>query len=1185
MGPLAVATMVSDGIGESSSKKLHPFFVKGALREPESQNDDTLSADLDTNGQDASLTTIEEDEVRRKRRKTNPPAQDEAGQKKRGRPRGSKGASKGDLGNKTLETVISNKEAVESVANDIPTPPLSDISVIPSEQPLVSDASNPPSTTPAMADSAAPTTPPKNQKILRFNLKTGTLGSPPKPKKPALPSRIVTIKYGHDETTRAETGDKITQILEGKMQLPKTPTKQRASRASKKSSEAASQQSSANKSTHPFFTGKPANKTSSTGKRETAAVHQKDPPARHSVFMSTPVSPRKARVPFTTDKIPSFGSKAGITKVPGAMQPLWPPRDMSHIRGLDLPVEGKQNAYASPSHSRKSKGSIVTISASESVLTHLVHHMDLELVRETLPSDDNSFAPAPKELRIPARHFESGRKLQRRLRPQLRTYKSESSSQDLSGSQDEQKRRNHPAIKQLYDALESQLSAYDRSTCETLAWAQKYAPATAQQVLQAGKEGLLLKEWLETLKVQSVDTGNNDSNGSKGKGKSDTAPRKKRKKNKLDGFIVDSDEEANAMDELSENEDDWTPAGPGLSKKTVIRCGDAASKGNKGPVRLTNAAVVSGPHGSGKTAAVYAIAKELGFEIFEINSSTRRSGKDILEKVGDMTRNHLVQHRAEQPSEENAEDEVSRDLKSGKQGMMTAFFKPKPTDAPKQPPKQAAKSPEEQPATVVKGSSSRSQKQSLILVEEVDVLYEEDKQFWATLMGMITQSKRPFILTCNDESLVPLQSLSLHGIFRFSPPPSDLAVDLCLLIAANEGHALQRAAVESLYRSRNHDLRAVITELNYWCQLGVGDRKGGFDWFYLRWPKGSDLDENGDVVRVISEDTYREGMGWIARDLIATSSNALESEEEALHQSWDPWRVDMGDWHDSLDMDSWASRLPYTTSRTGKKMASTTVYEDFCNAMSDADLCSSGFFGLGNYETLDATVPEMPTKARDDFIIGRNLLEADPEVHAFAPQYAISTSLRSLARNQLFNKASPSSDVTPLEPLTETKTISILDASFRSSPYFMTRMDIAMAFDPIAVKEKAAPSTHLDPSVFDRTLNLIVLDVAPWVRGIVAYDNRLMLERRKLSNLLSEGGKRKRMRNTRAAYSALEGGERKNTRRERYFGDCLTTGFVLRTAGSGWQEAIPCVIQVDESEASVTNSLPSSPPSIVSMDD
>ncbi|KAI6780115.1 uncharacterized protein J7T54_004247 [Emericellopsis cladophorae] len=678
---------------------------------------------------------------------------------------------------------------------------------------------------------------------------------------------------------------------------------------------------------------------------------------------------------------------------------------------------------------------------------------------------------------------------------------------------------------------------------------------SAAEVLQAGKEAFYLKEWLEGLRVQAVETGSNDCGKVQPKGE---RPAKKRRKNKLDGFIVNSDDDENDLDEVSEGEPDWTTSGSGRPK-TVMR------RVKKEQGRLNNAMVISGPHGCGKTASVYAVAKELGYEIFEINSSTRRSGKDILERVGDMTKNHLVHRQQDSGAEEdNVEDQVAKDLKSGKQGMMTAFFKAKP-DVKAAKPRKAAKETEQVPKT-----GSKSQKQSLILVEEADILYEEDKQFWQTLMSLMVQSKRPFVVTCNDESVIPLQSLALHGILRFSMPPTELAVDVLLLIAANEGHALKRQAVEHLYMSRKYDLRATITELNYWCQIGVGDRRGGFDWFYQRWPKGIDVDEHGDTVRVISENTYMDAMGWLARDALATRGRALSKEEEALQQCWDSWRFAAGDWHEANGSNPSVFHLP---------PKDLDAFGNFSDALSAADISSTALGSAALDGSIDPGLPPMPDKVKEDFIIGRQLIEADTVTDYTILNDGFATSQKSLARQVLYRHITSRApdEAQALRPLDETGTTLALKRFFSTVCNDLTRLDLAYAFDPIAASDAHTATSHLDPSVFDRTTHLIVLDVAPWVRNIVAYDHALMQERKKLSSLLSEGGQSKRMRNTRAAYSALEGGDRRSTRREKYFQGSLNTLFVLKTGSDSWTRAATEQVSYAEAEAAT-------PPSPTSMD-
>ncbi|GKT49777.1 ATPase family AAA domain-containing protein 5 [Colletotrichum spaethianum] len=1173
--------MAPEGL-DVSNQKLHPFFVPGknadaskpdpatpknaeARSKKQTRTSQQPSSDVEPYSSD-----IGEDGHGSKRQKTgggNPPSSG----KKRGRPRKIQPAPAVAIANNFSQA---NGVPLTSLVNEIPRTPLpapspaNNTALPPLQAPTSAvNADGYPQSTETLAPSTGKVEPSKPTKVLKFNPKTGTIGSPPKPKpgpadtvkgakftkSPTKQSRIVTIKYGADTESRERIGPKIEQILATPSQTKTTPTKTTPRKPRSKAPKPDQDKMKAN-NTHPLFLAKSKNAVKSA---ETPPAPPKQP--RATIFSSTPCSPKKQRLTPAAGKVqlPQFGVRSMGLKVPGACHPAWPAQGTAHVRGLSPGEEHLPARHHKSLSSRKSKGQPTNIFPGESVIDQLSRSFDtLNIAKTIQEATDDYEPPPPPELRLPEKHFESGRKLRQRIRPELRSHLPLSSSQD---SDDElltaSTRKPHPAVARLYNSLETNLSAYDRSQCEELPWAHKYAPICAEEVLQSGQEGVLLKEWLQTLKVQSVDTGAPIAD-QKSTSKPGSATKKKRKRNKLDGFIVSSGDEAEFLPAISDDEDDWLPTPVhGSAKKTVVR-----KDVGKDASRLTNAVVLSGPHGCGKTAAVYAVAKELGFEVFEINASSRRNGKDVMEKVGDMTQNHLVQqHRQNGQGDggDNVDNDTANDIKSGKQGTMTSFFKLKTAAKPK-----VTVQPETTEQSTVAAKSvkakTQSQKQSLILLEEVDVLYEEDKQFWATIVSLIAQSKRPFVMTCNDETLVPFHNFVLYGILRFTPPPEILAVDTLLLIAANEGHALRRAAVSALYESKGYDLRASLMELNYWCQLGVGDRRGGFDWFYPRWPKGCDTDENGDVVRVVSEGTYLEGMGWVSRDpAIVSSPHAAE--EELMNQCWQGLEMDLGNWHESLDMVSWADNV--ATSSAGDRAAALDAFSEFSDLMSAADLCSGGDFGLRFQEPLDPTQPGIPVKARDDFIMGRRLLEAPPLTTYTCTAKAIATSLKCGARQALQTAPFKNDTLAKMDCFQEDSAIRRMRHSFvhPTRDTVINRYDMAYAFDPIAVSEKAsaAVSASLEPSVFDRTMRMITLEVAPYVRGIIGYDHRLMQDRMQRSGLLSESGRPgKRMRSTRAAYSALEGVARGNARKENYFAAELSTPLVMRTGGESWQAAV-----------------------------
>jgi DNA polymerase III delta prime subunit len=826
----------------------------------------------------------------------------------------------------------------------------------------------------------------KPKKILRLNPKTGTIGSPPAKKKEANPivaqragrpsrpkqpaSKLVTIHYGQDSALSSEVGQKIGQILDGTATAASF-----ASNSPPKREPIIRKVAGANPGAtpHPFFLGKATVKASDLKEPSSSTPENKatQRPKESSIaYLTGPKFPKKSitKAPATAfATLSGFGAKtAKMPKYPGAVEPAWPWKGMIHIRGTNAQPGDSQlprNFLTTvTSMTRKSKHQAVEVLADEDVIDTLATDLCIPRILQSIREINLDEYPAlPGCLRVPSRHITTGPHLQKAVQKELSVpftpsiaNKEDSASDDELQATSPKRKQVHPALTSLYNTLATSLSAFDQSRCEIQSWTQKHSPKVAAEVLQTGREAMILKEWLQTLTVQSFETGTGDRSHSRASSVSRrpaVSNKRKQKSKKLEGFVVSSDEDDADMDEISEPESDVTPHGAQGAKRTVIRTSNADAKGSG---RLTNAVVISGPHGSGKTAAVYAVAKELGFEIFEINAGSRRSGKDILERVGDMTHNHLVQStRQEVPADsvdvdaQRIADALESDIKSGRQGTMNSFFKPRESTKPKTKPKKQEHTTSKSDSSSARTASKaniKQQKQSLVLFEEADVLYEEDKQFWATVMAMISQSKRPIIITCTDESAIPLESLALHAIIRFMPPPVDLAVDYMLLVAANEGHLIRRDAVTSLYESRGLDLRASLMELNFWCQFAVGDIKGGLEWLYIRWPPGSDVDEEGHTIRLISEGTYETGMGWLSHDFLESSLPYLAIEEETLHEAWDGWRLDIGDYDRGLDIATSATKMKSQTPGRHSDAAAVSVYGDYLDAMSATDIYAGGLF-------------------------------------------------------------------------------------------------------------------------------------------------------------------------------------------------------------------------------------------------
>jgi ATPase family AAA domain-containing protein 5 len=629
---------------------------------------------------------------------------------------------------------------------------------------------------------------------------------------------------------------------------------------------------------HPFFM-----KTMKSTENVTKDVSRGSNSEVNTSKSLTPlVAQNRATIRSTTFKSATFSIQPLSRSRQESRQEPWPWKGTLRV----VPQSDSEQAAAASitggseiMHKKKSKSAALFVAPEEDILRK--QRIKLMGDHNRLMTSTHQISLSESNRQSPKKLILTGPQIQQRLTLNL-------SGTRLNGSNS----RNvfdtallHPAVRGLYSSIENHLSPFDMYRCEAQSWAQKYAPCSAEQVLQSGTEAIVLRKWLLNLKVNQVDTGKTHQTvAGQPKISADKTAKKKRKRpSEMDDFIISESEEEAELGELEELENASRPA----HKRSQVRK-NPEHNARSGKIRMANAVIMSGPHGCGKSSAVYGVAKELGFEVFEINSGSRRSGKDILDKIGDMAENHLV-HLVSKVVAESSVGEAKKDAEisltpespNTRQGSMTSFFKPK---APAQPSKKEVKNSRTELKTDALPSKASKQRQSLILFEEVDVLFAEDKPFWVTALALAIHSKRPIVFTCTDESAIP-ESLQIHAILRFEPPLVELATDYLLTIAAREGHLLDRSAVNDLYASTGKDLRSSISSLDFWCQMAVGDEKGGMNWWIDRYPVGADLDGSGHKLRAVSDKTYVRSMDRVHSDALSTAHTATELTEPAYREA------------------------------------------------------------------------------------------------------------------------------------------------------------------------------------------------------------------------------------------------------------------------------------------------------------
>lgn len=185
--------------------------------------------------------------------------------------------------------------------------------------------------------------------------------------------------------------------------------------------------------------------------------------------------------------------------------------------------------------------------------------------------------------------------------------------------------------------------------------------------------------------------------------------------------------------------------------------------------------IIEGETGSGKTASVYTAVKEMDGYVYEINTSQTRSRRDLLSTLKELCTTHLIHKKDEEG-----------DFQKG-----------------------------------------------IVLLEDCDILFEQDRTFWNVVLEVLEISRRPIALTCTDMSIIPNAikeaAIDNDGVLNLNynrPKDYKLYKDYAWGCCYTQGYDLSDASLDALIQehkdnemiSNQFDIRRLLLSCQMICQ-------------------------------------------------------------------------------------------------------------------------------------------------------------------------------------------------------------------------------------------------------------------------------------------------------------------------------------------------------------------------------
>ncbi|KAI7885849.1 P-loop containing nucleoside triphosphate hydrolase protein [Lichtheimia hyalospora FSU 10163] len=544
--------------------------------------------------------------------------------------------------------------------------------------------------------------------------------------------------------------------------------------------------------------------------------------------------------------------------------------------------------------------------------------------------------------------------------------------------------RNIPACDHLYTTLfkDNNDNGDDdnKDTHRQLSWPDKYRPKHVSNLLGNSKCYTFLAEWLHQSKVRS--------NKEEQKSKSKRAKVDKSKSPSLDFeqlTLGDSEDEGSSMEEDDHGNDDDDDFVMSDSRKRRQK----REKKKKG-----NMILIVGPHGVGKTASIYTAAHEIGFDVFEINAASRRSGKDVLSAVGEMSDSHQVnfaegsskeqfanlalmfeaetkkrQLQEEQSKYKAKKRKTQQEQMNNKGSIMNHFAKIPKTIPSEQETAMAVDEPQDKPIDTShekniddkveenddkKDQQPSTPKQSLILIEEADVLYEEDKGFWSTVIDLAQRSKRPIIITCNDDDLIPAESLLFEKVIRVHGQHRRILAPYLQLLCLKEGYIIDPFDLVHLIASIGNDLRQLIQTLEVWCkqpdvtvpETHSNKKQRTFITCPRVFAQYMDLDDNGNMGEFSKDDFWNKIDMPLLSQLYTDKINHIKPKANNIAEAM--WANDIKGVMRALDTACFVDSYIYPTHEPGLQQVNSDQLAGYSGSLCTSEHADAALQDLGS---------------------------------------------------------------------------------------------------------------------------------------------------------------------------------------------------------------------------------------------